>query len=87
MTTISTLRSNIKVVMILSRLSGDMEPGERLHIVREMERNIKVEGDKNIFIVICLVLFFRDTDHCIGSCLKPGQIWSTKERIGDKLQF
>ena len=45
--------------MIFSRLSGDMEPGERLHIVREMERSVKVEFDQNIFYCQVFVLSFQ----------------------------
>ena len=43
MTKLKKQKENFKKNIVFPRLSGELEVGERLHIVREMERNIKVE--------------------------------------------
>ena len=42
-TNLNKQKENFIRNIIFPRLSGELEVGERLHIVREMERNIKVE--------------------------------------------
>ena len=61
---------------MIIRLSGDMEPGERLHIVREMERSVKVEFDKNIFLLSSFRFVFS------GIQITASGVVSSQDRSG-----